>query len=217
MKYTTTLSVLAAVLLLTPSSSSLAAEIRHTTPMTPAHIAACRRQCVTQFAPLVCSFSPSSHSTTSLSGHISFTQVYSRRRPLRSQCAVRISGALFNVTPGPHGLHIHTYGDVRVHDATSAGGHFRHWNETAAENTVHAFPFRANRHWGDLGNIHADNNGTARYNRVDKIIQLKHIVGRAMILHAGRDKGILYQPSGDSGPRVAMCVIGIANPDYVPE
>jgi Cu-Zn family superoxide dismutase len=48
---------------------------------------------------------------------------------------------------------------------------------------------------------------------VDSVIALQgeaSIVGRGMIVHAGRDD-LTSQPSGAAGPRVACGVIGIAS------
>jgi Cu-Zn family superoxide dismutase len=108
--------------------------------------------------------------------------------------------------PGLHGFHIHEWGDCSADDATSAGGHFN------PDGRPHAGPNDENRHVGDLGNLEADENGIAHYQRVDNLLAFsgKHsIIGRSVIIHAGADD-LTSQPSGSAGARVACGVIGIA-------
>ncbi len=120
--------------------------------------------------------------------------------------AVRVEADLQGLTPGPHGIHVHEYGDCTAPDGTSAGGHFN------PEGVDHAGPDSPVRHVGDLGNLTADSTGVARFARADERISLlgpNSIVGRAVIIHAGADD-LTSQPSGAAGPRVACGVIGIA-------
>lgn len=126
------------------------------------------------------------------------------------QCVTQIYGKVYNLSPGKHGFHIHVYGDVSRGDGTSTGGHFSNAN---GGEIGHGFPGSLKRHMGDLGNIVGRGNGIGLYRRVDWRIDLDLIVGRAMTIHAGEDKGKLFQPSGDAGPRIGTCVIGYANPD----
>jgi len=111
---------------------------------------------------------------------------------------------------GKHAIHIHQYGDVRKDDGTSAGGHYN------PEGHPHAGPDTEDRHAGDLGNMEADENGEAQYTiTVDNIsIAGAHspILGRSIVVHGGADD-FTSQPSGDAGPRVAVGVIGVINPD----
>lgn len=124
-------------------------------------------------------------------------------------CVVWVFALIRGLTPGKHGFHIHTYGDERLADGTSTGGHF-----TNPDGTIipHGFPSSTPRHWGDLGNVHANAGGVASYVHRDGVISIPSIIGRAITIHAGEDKGPAFQPTGDSGARVATCVIGIANP-----
>jgi len=65
---------------------------------------------------------------------------------------------------------------------------------------------------GDLGNLDADTNGHATYDRVDRHVSLNGahaVIGRAVIVHAGEDD-LVSQPTGNAGGRVACGVIGIA-------
>lgn len=68
------------------------------------------------------------------------------------------------------------------------------------------------RHWGDLGNLKAVR-GVASYRNVDSVITVFGILGRGITVHAGPDRGRKAQPTGDAGARIAVCVIGVANPD----
>jgi superoxide dismutase, Cu-Zn family len=121
---------------------------------------------------------------------------------------VEIMAELSGLEPGEHGFHVHEFGDCSMDSGECAGGHF---NPTGAP---HGGPDDEERHAGDFGNIKADQSGKATYKRVDKMIKLngpKSIVGRAVIVHAGRDD-LKSQPSGDAGGRIACGVIGIADP-----
>ena len=109
------------------------------------------------------------------------------------------------LSEGKHGFHIHEFGDISKLDGTSAGGHFN------PDHKDHAGPDNEIRHAGDFGNIIADENGNAHYERVDSLISFKginNIIGRAIIIHADEDD-LVSQPTGDAGGRVAYGVIGI--------
>ncbi len=118
---------------------------------------------------------------------------------------VRITANIEGLSPGPHGFHIHEFGDCSSPDASSAGGHF---NPT---DMPHAGPKAEKRHVGDLGNLEADKNGLARLEWTDNILSFegpKSIIGRSVIVHAQADD-FKTQPTGGSGARVACGVIGI--------
>ena len=122
---------------------------------------------------------------------------------------LEVTGTVTGLTPGPHGFHIHEYGDLTdTREGLSAGGHY---NPTGRP---HGAPGEARRHVGDLGNIVADAQGVARINVRDGVIRLDgpySIVGRAAVVHAQADK--FTQPVGDAGGRVAFGVVGIAAVD----
>lgn len=110
-----------------------------------------------------------------------------------------------------HGFHIHQYGDCRVPDGTSAGGHYN------PDNEEHGAPGDDIRHMGDLGNLPANAQGTASVDFIDSHLELNgpnSIIGRGVIVHAGADD-FQTQPTGDAGDRLACGVVGIANPDVV--
>jgi Cu-Zn family superoxide dismutase len=126
---------------------------------------------------------------------------------------VRVTGTVMGLEPGStHGLHIHTYGDVTAPDGTAAGGHYN------PEDHPHALPDEAPRHAGDLGNLQADAEGTARCDIVVDNITVagleNPVLGRAVIVHAQPDDG--SQPTGAAGARLAQGVIGVAEPQDSP-
>jgi Cu-Zn family superoxide dismutase len=119
---------------------------------------------------------------------------------------VRVRGRITGLSPGPHGFHVHEYGDVTDRTAgKTAGDHY------GPGGTPHGRREDEKRHAGDLGNIVADANGVANVDFVDGKLRLdgEHsILGRSIVVHAGEDK--FTQPVGDAGARVAVGVIGIA-------
>ena len=121
------------------------------------------------------------------------------------QVEARVTGLLPNQK---HAIHIHEFGDLTAPDGKSAGGHFNpgeHPHGLPSQDSV--------RHAGDLGNLEADENGTAEY--TVKVANFtidgeSPILGRAVIVHAGADTG--EQPTGGAGDRLAQGVIGIKQP-----
>lgn len=122
---------------------------------------------------------------------------------------IQIQADIEGLSEGPHGFHIHQYGDCTADDLTSAGGHYNPLD------MPHGAPDDQKRHVGDLGNIEAGAGGNATYSRVDSVITFDgetSIIGHAVVIHGGEDD-LQSQPSGDAGPRVGCGVIGIANPE----
>lgn len=117
--------------------------------------------------------------------------------------AVHITGKVIHLEPGKHGFHIHQFGDLSKSDGTSAGGHY------APEGHDHGAPGQKS-HAGDLGNITANDDGTAMIDIEAKDLKLHLILGRAVVVHGGEDD-LKSQPSGAAGPRVGVGVIGVAN------
>ncbi len=115
---------------------------------------------------------------------------------------VRIVADVEGLAPGEHGFHIHEHGSCEG-DGTSAGGHY---NPT---NTKHGGPDDLERHVGDFGNLLADDEGKAHYERIDSVISLEgeqSIIGKSLVIHADRDD-FVTQPTGNSGKRVACGLI----------
>lgn len=123
--------------------------------------------------------------------------------------AVVINGEIVGLTPGDHGLHVHSLGDL-TNGCNSTGTHFNpmHKDHGAREDRE--------RHVGDLGNINADVTGKARVYISDGMISLighHNIIGRALVVHAlpddlGRGGTDESKATGSSGARLACCVIG---------
>jgi len=124
---------------------------------------------------------------------------------------VRITAQVSGLEPGAqHAIHVHEYGDARAADGTSAGGHYN------PEGHDHGLPDgEGPRHAGDLGNLLADDDGVATFELVVDNISIagdsNPVLGRGMIVHAGKDTG--EQPTGGAGPRIAIGVIGVGNPE----
>lgn len=122
---------------------------------------------------------------------------------------VRVIASLHGLSPGAHGFHVHEEGDCSAPDASSAGPHFAGvpTRQEPKLGTAHGDPRDRARHVGDLGNIVAGPDGTARLEREDDVIALdgeRSIIGRAMVVHAGRDDGATVQSAGE---RIACGVI----------
>lgn len=117
-----------------------------------------------------------------------------------------IQGELEGLDPGRHGLHIHVTGDCSAADATSAGGHF------APDDDPHGSPDEPvdRHHVGDLGNIEANADGVANFEKTDSEMTLgtgeDSIVGRAVIVHAEADD-LVTQPTGEAGARVGCGIV----------
>ncbi|KAL0485512.1 superoxide dismutase, partial [Acrasis kona] len=105
------------------------------------------------------------------------------------------------------GFHVHQYGFLGTSDGSGAGGHFNPYNQS------HAYPSVTSRHVGDLGNLTTSGTGSAAANFTVDLIQFSgvaSIIGRGLIIHAAADDGV-SQPTGNSGARIAQCVIGLAS------
>jgi superoxide dismutase, Cu-Zn family len=121
------------------------------------------------------------------------------------ESGLHISGTVVRLSPGStHGLHIHEQGDCSAPDASGAGGHFNPLDNP------HGAPGE-NTHLGDLGNIKADSDGTAKV--VVKVAggtldsgASTDVIGKAFILHAKADD-LKTQPDGAAGDRIACGVI----------
>ncbi|XP_024030215.1 superoxide dismutase [Cu-Zn], chloroplastic [Morus notabilis] len=119
---------------------------------------------------------------------------------------VRVTG----LTPGPHGFHLHEYGDT-TNGCISTGAHFN------PNNLTHGAPENEVRHAGDLGNIIANAEGVAEATIVDNQIPLggpNSVVGRAFVVHEleddlGKGGHELSLTTGNAGGRLACGVVGL--------
>jgi Cu-Zn family superoxide dismutase len=145
-----------------------------------------------------------------INGVVHFTEESSNSR-------VRIDVSLTGLkSSGLHGFHVHEAGDL-TDKCTSMCAHFNPYN------TTHGCPGMQQRHVGDLGNIHTNNKGEAKYTFYDNIIKLRgnksNIIGRGLIIHEDEDdcgKGGNAESlkTGNAGKRIACAVIGYAKENF---
>jgi Cu-Zn family superoxide dismutase len=115
---------------------------------------------------------------------------------------VQVIADIRGLSPGKHGFHVHEFGDCSG-DGSATGAHF---NPTHKR---HGGPDNPDRHVGDLGNLVADENGDAHYERVDNVIALEgenSILERSIVIHAEPDD-YTTQPAGASGAKIACGII----------
>ncbi len=118
---------------------------------------------------------------------------------------VLISAEVTGLSPGAHGFHIHGVGACAP-DFTAAGSHFAPGGEP------HGYLSEGGPHAGDLPNIHASEDGTARLDYFTDAVTLDadaaHSLfdedGSAFIVHADPDD---YRDVASAGARVSCGVI----------
>ncbi len=119
---------------------------------------------------------------------------------------VRIVLTATKLPAGQHGWHIHTVGKCDAPDFTTAGGHFN------PEGKQHGAQNPQGAHAGDLGNLTAAADGTARMDVVAKAslaagtTSLLKTDGTAIVIHAAADDE-KTDPTGNSGARIACGVV----------
>ena len=125
----------------------------------------------------------------------------------------KITAEIKGLAPGQHGFHIHQFGNL-TEGCKTAGPHFNPTGKT------HGGPTDEMRHFGDLGNVVAGEDGVAKYELEDHLVSLhgaNTVYGRSFVVHAGIDdlgKGghELSSTTGNAGGRLACGVIGISGP-----
>lgn len=119
-----------------------------------------------------------------------------------------VEGEVSGLEPGPHGTHVHIFGDCSAADGTSAGTHFNF------DGSSEEPPEDIDRITGNLGNVEADADGRGRLDAVLPLASLQgpySILGRAVVVHEkGNDPD--QPPMGGAGGRVACGVVGIDAP-----
>ncbi|XP_004383744.1 copper chaperone for superoxide dismutase [Trichechus manatus latirostris] len=116
-----------------------------------------------------------------------------------------IEGTIDGLEPGPHGLHVHQYGDL-TRNCASCGDHFN------PDGMSHGGPQDANRHRGDLGNVLADADGRVVFRMEDEKLKVWDVIGRSLVIDEGEDdlgRGShpLSKVTGNSGKRLACGII----------
>jgi superoxide dismutase, Cu-Zn family len=122
---------------------------------------------------------------------------------------VKIAVTVSQLTPGEHGIHIHTADKCEGPAFTSAGGHF---NPTSAHHGINNAQ-DPHPHLGDLGNLKVDPSGKAKASfSIEGVTlgeganSLFHEGGRSLVIHAKADD-LISDPSGNSGDRIACGAI----------
>ena len=159
-------------------------------------------------------FNNDSTSQFKISGTVKFTE---------EKYKVKIEINLTGLTPNhKHGFHIHESGDL-TQKCKSMCAHFNPHNKN------HGCPGKQDRHVGDLGNLHTDENGNVNYIMYDDLIRLSNfelsIIGRGLIIHKDIDDCGDYQgddqnkrhaslTNGNAGERIACAIIGYAKDNF---
>jgi Cu-Zn family superoxide dismutase len=122
---------------------------------------------------------------------------------------VRVRAEVSGLTPGEHGLHIHSRGACDPPEFKSAGPHYQ------PEERSHGFLDPQGPHAGDLPMLGADAQGnvddydfTTAWVRLSRE-SLLNPEGTALIIHAQPDN-YLTDTGGSTGPRIACGVISPA-------
>jgi len=147
-----------------------------------------------QEAPKMISVSMESKSGSTAEGEVTFTE---------ENGTVKMEAKFTGLKAGTHAIHLHEKADCSAEDATSAGGH---WNPTLQKHGK--WGDAEGYHKGDIGNfeVGADGIGTIEMKTDEWCLGCldgnKNIVGKAIIVHEGKDD-FTTQPTGDAGGRVA--------------
>ncbi|XP_033647551.1 superoxide dismutase [Cu-Zn]-like [Asterias rubens] len=135
-----------------------------------------------------------------------------RQRAVGGQMDVKVFLYGFSQPNSKHGLHIHTYGDLR-NGCGSAGGHYNPGGNN------HSAPYDSDRHMGDWGNVQADESGMVQTSFSDKeavIVGKNTVIGRTIVIHIGEDDmgnggKEDSKMTGNAGGRLGCCVIGLSD------
>ncbi len=118
---------------------------------------------------------------------------------------IRVSVDASKLTPGAHGVHVHTTGRCDGPDFTTAGGH---WNPTSRQ---HGSENPAGPHAGDMPNMTVAANGRGSLTFTlpsGTMAGLMDADGSAFVVHAGPDD-YRTDPAGNSGGRIACGVFEV--------
>ena len=115
--------------------------------------------------------------------------------------ALRLTVSASGLTPGNHGIHLHTVGRCDGPDFASAGAHL---NPNARQ---HGLENPQGSHAGDLPNLVVAANGSGTLTRrwPVRAAEVLDADGTAIVIHAAADDQ-RTDPSGNSGGRIACGV-----------
>jgi superoxide dismutase, Cu-Zn family len=118
-----------------------------------------------------------------------------------SGTAMRLTVNATGMSPGSHGLHVHTVGKCDAPDFKTAGAH---WNPAMKQ---HGRENPMGAHDGDLPNLVIDANGSGTVSAplAGNVRELLDTDGAAIVIHAAADD-YRTDPSGNSGDRIACGV-----------
>jgi Cu-Zn family superoxide dismutase len=126
---------------------------------------------------------------------------------LAAKEGIKIEANVSQLPPGKHGIHIHAVGKCEGPDFTSAGPHLNPYTKKHGKDNPEG------SHAGDLLNIEAGADGTAKATLLDTMVTLGdgpnsvfHDGGTAIVIHAKEDD-YKTDPAGNSGPRIACGII----------
>jgi Cu/Zn superoxide dismutase len=136
------------------------------------------------------------------------------------QTKVRFQGELDCPGCGNQAMGFHVHGAAPFDgdgnlSCAAAGGHFNYGDQ------IHGLPDEVTgttdgAHYGALGNVFlaVDNRISVDVtsDRISFEGENNGILDRGMVLHADIDKGVAFQSSGDSGPRISCCKIVSTSP-----
>lgn len=123
----------------------------------------------------------------------------------QADSGIALSGTVLGLTPGEHGIHLHTVGTCAP-DFDAAGGH---WNPTDRQ---HGRDNPAGPHAGDMLNLMVDSTGTAAVALTTAGGALRgddgllDDDGATVVIHQDADD-MQTDPSGNSGSRIACGVV----------
>ncbi|MBA3879677.1 MAG: superoxide dismutase [Sphingobium sp.] len=115
---------------------------------------------------------------------------------------IRLTVDAKGLTPGDHGVHVHTIGRCDAPDFMTSGGH---WNPTGAK---HGSMNAMGPHEGDLPNLTVGTDGRGTVGVMVPGAMFDSLLdadGSAFVIHASRDD-LMTDPSGNSGARIACGV-----------
>ena len=123
---------------------------------------------------------------------------------------VHVEAQLFNMPPGPHGIHFHAVGKCDGSGSTPFATEGAHFNPLGRQ---HGLENSAGPHAGDAPNftVAADGTGRASFT-TDRVsitegsTSLLDADGSAIVIHAAADDQT-SQPAGNSGARIACGVV----------